>query len=59
MTAISNRPVIAAWCPPDGLKPRREPVDVTYTCPMRPEVESSRPARCPECGMDLQPKQEG
>jgi Heavy metal binding domain len=31
-------------------------VDVTYTCPMHPEVESSEPGRCPKCGMDLQPK---
>jgi hypothetical protein len=34
----------------------REPVDVTYTCLMHPEVESSEPGRCPKCGMDLRPK---
>jgi uncharacterized membrane protein YraQ (UPF0718 family) len=36
----------------------REPLDVTYTCPMHPEVESSEPGRCPKCGMDLQPRDE-
>lgn len=27
-----------------------------YTCPMHPEVRSSRPGRCPKCGMTLVPK---
>ncbi len=26
-----------------------------YTCPMHPEVRSSRPGKCPKCGMDLVP----
>jgi hypothetical protein len=26
---------------------------VTYTCPMHPEVVSSRPGSCPKCGMTL------
>jgi hypothetical protein len=29
--------------------------DGGYTCPMHPEVHSSRPGRCPKCGMDLEP----
>ena len=24
-----------------------------YTCPMHPEVQSSQPGQCPECGMSL------
>lgn len=39
-----------------GSSEGREPMDVIYTCPMHPEVESSEPGRCPKCGMDLQPK---
>ena len=31
--------------------------DAMYTCPMHPEVRSSTPGRCPECGMDLVPEQ--
>ncbi len=28
-----------------------------YTCPMHPEVEQAGPGDCPECGMDLEPKE--
>ncbi|MCL5428682.1 MAG: copper-translocating P-type ATPase [Chloroflexi bacterium] len=27
-----------------------------YTCPMHPEVQQSKPGRCPKCGMTLVPK---
>ena len=30
--------------------------DVTYTCPMHPEVISKEPGKCPRCGMDLEAK---
>lgn len=30
-----------------------------YTCPMHPEVVQEGPGRCPKCGMDLVPMQEG
>ncbi|ADE12097.1 heavy metal translocating P-type ATPase [Sideroxydans lithotrophicus] len=30
--------------------------DATYTCPMHPEVVSSRPGSCPKCGMALEPR---
>jgi len=26
---------------------------VTYTCPMHPEIHSSKPGNCPKCGMEL------
>ena len=29
---------------------------VTYTCPMHPEVKSSKPGTCPKCGMALEIK---
>ncbi len=32
---------------------------VTYTCPMHPEVVSDEPARCPKCGMKLEPPEAG
>ena len=27
---------------------------VTYACPMHPEIKSETPAKCSECGMDLE-----
>ena len=30
---------------------------VVYTCPMHPEVISSKPGQCPKCGMTLVPKE--
>lgn len=29
-----------------------------YTCPMHPEITSSKPGKCPKCGMDLVKKPE-
>lgn len=29
--------------------------NITYTCPMHPEMRQDRPGRCPECGMQLLP----
>ncbi len=29
-----------------------------YTCSMHPEVETSTPGRCPECGMTLKKRME-
>ena len=29
----------------------------TYTCPMHPEVISDKPGQCPDCGMDLELKE--
>jgi len=30
---------------------------VEYTCPMHPEVVQSEPGSCPECGMNLEPRE--
>ncbi|MEP6647546.1 MAG: multicopper oxidase domain-containing protein [Saprospiraceae bacterium] len=32
--------------------------EVIYTCPMHPEVQSSKPGSCPKCGMALEKKKE-
>lgn len=29
---------------------------ITYTCPMHPEVQQSKPGNCPKCGMTLEKK---
>ncbi len=29
--------------------------DLTYTCPMHPDIRQSRPGNCPKCGMALEP----
>jgi protein SCO1/2 len=34
------------------------PRAVRYVCPMHPEVTSSRPGRCPKCGMNLKAQSE-
>lgn len=42
------------------MKPRHTPRAATiYTCPMHPEVQQERPGKCPKCGMDLVPKEQG
>lgn len=33
------------------------PVSNEYTCPMHPGVRSNFPAKCPRCGMNLEPEQ--
>lgn len=37
---------------PRGVNPN----DVTYTCPMHPEVQQQGPGNCPICGMALEPE---
>lgn len=41
-----------------GNKNQREQMEVVYTCPMHPEVESDSAGTCPKCGMDLVKKDE-
>jgi Cu+-exporting ATPase len=41
---------------PPALDSRPSSLDMTYTCPMHPEVEQNYPGNCPKCGMALEPK---
>ncbi len=41
-----------------GNDRRTGEAEVTYTCPMHPEVQSSHPGDCPKCGMHLVPQDE-
>lgn len=34
------------------------PAPQKYTCPMHAEVVQDKPAKCPQCGMNLVPKEE-
>lgn len=39
---------------------KQQPQQVTYTCPMHPEIHATKPGNCPKCGMKLvkeKPKQ--
>jgi len=38
------------------LPPGVDPAQVTYTCPMHPEVKQQGPGTCPDCGMALEPE---
>src|SRR5438552_2933101 len=38
------------------LDPRLRGDDVTYTCPMHPEIRQQGPGVCPKCGMALEPE---
>jgi CopA family copper-resistance protein len=45
----------AAEIKPDTTKPKAMDVQqpVRYTCPMHPEIHSTKPGNCPKCGMKL------
>ena len=32
--------------------------EMTYTCPMHPEIRQEKPGMCPECGMNLVPEKQ-
>ncbi|MFN9368534.1 MAG: heavy metal translocating P-type ATPase [Planctomycetia bacterium] len=51
----------AAGCCGGGQSGRTAPLadadpEAVYTCPMHPEVEQVGPGACPDCGMDLEPR---
>ena len=35
------------------IQTTNQPEMKTFTCPVHPEVNTSQPGRCPECGMEL------
>jgi hypothetical protein len=52
-----NRPASAAKASPDSKSQSGGDVSgVRYTCPMHPEIDTSKPGPCPKCGMKLVPK---
>ncbi|MFQ6132100.1 MAG: heavy metal-binding domain-containing protein [Armatimonadota bacterium] len=56
-------PVEPAGPTPTTTGPTEEPPEVaagevTYHCPMHPDVEQGEPGECPECGMFLEAKLE-
>jgi Cu2+-exporting ATPase len=48
-------------CPVCGMHLMKEETvsktNITYTCPMHPEVRQDHPGNCPKCGMNLVPEQ--
>ena len=43
--------------PSPSVKPATPAAD--YTCPMHPDVHTSKPGQCPKCGMTLVPAKQG
>lgn len=57
--AMTVAHVHAHGAPNDGVSPvldGRGSGDVTYVCPMHPDVTSHEPGVCPKCNMKLVPK---
>lgn len=44
---------------PDTEQGREGGTAPTYTCPMHPEIVRDQPGKCPLCGMDLVPREDG
>lgn len=42
---------------PVSAKQPRIDQNITYTCPMHPEIRQNHPGSCPKCGMALEPEQ--
>jgi Cu(I)/Ag(I) efflux system membrane fusion protein len=51
--ATAPRPAGASMPMP---APPSSPPATDYTCPMHPDVHSPTPGKCPQCGMDLEPR---
>ncbi len=41
---------------PEAKSETKSAANVTYTCPMHPEVQQDHPGSCPKCGMKLEPE---
>ena len=47
---VQSKPVTPIPHPPEKTES-----NITYTCPMHPEIKQSGPGSCPKCGMALEP----
>lgn len=41
---------------PEKYTQKKAEMKEVYTCPMHPEVQSDKPGKCPQCGMNLEKK---
>ncbi|TZG00346.1 multicopper oxidase domain-containing protein (plasmid) [Chryseobacterium panacisoli] len=41
-----------------AVSPVKTQAQISYTCPMHPEVVSDKPGKCPKCGMDMVEKED-
>ena len=53
LVAFSSHPVPAQTRKPSSSS--KTLAKTVYSCPMHPEVKSTKKGRCPKCGMDLRP----
>jgi hypothetical protein len=55
--AVSGHAGMAAGHGAHGMSGHTAPpAAASYTCPMHPEVRTTKPGRCPKCGMTLVPQ---
>ena len=41
----------------EQITKQEEQSKISYSCPMHPEIVSSKPGKCPKCGMNLEKKE--
>jgi len=50
---VKPKPMNMAWKDSMQMKPDSKEVPATYTCPMHPDIHTTKPGNCPKCGMKL------
>jgi len=53
---MATPPEAPAATPESGSESGTDAANITYTCPMHPDVQQDKPGKCPKCGMFLQAK---